>query len=335
MGYSATQKLQIGKETTKGTAVAATTIWRGTGMLEDARNQIVIKETVGKAVPSARIATSFLLGKLNMAATPATFEQLPYILEAGIKAATPSADSGTGDIYVYDVGLAAVNTVRSYTIEGGDSTAAEEMEYSTVESFVLSGKYGELMQMSANWFGRQVSSTTFTSALTLPTVEEVKASRGVLYIDEPGGTLGTTAITAGAIVDFNLNVNTGRVARSTVDSGAEYFLLDTFDQEKFSGKLTITWRHNSDATAEKVKWQAGTPRQLRLKFTGSALGTPGAHTYKSVIIDLVGIYTKFSALENESGDSTVKAEFEVGYDATANITPMTITVVCDDLAALP
>ena len=46
-------------------------------------------------------------GSLAMAATPATFEQLPHILEAGIKSVgTGAADgAGTGKIYAYPIGL--------------------------------------------------------------------------------------------------------------------------------------------------------------------------------------------------------------------------------------
>lgn len=336
MGYSANQKIQIGAESTKGTAVAATTIWRGKGSLEDARTQVVTPEQIGYTVPSARIATSYLQGKLAMPATPATFHQLPYILEAGILSCTPTPDSGTGDIYLYPMGHTSVNTIRTYTIESGDDTAAEEMEFSFVESFVLSGKYGELVQMSANWLGRQVTTgITFTGSLTAPTVEEIVGGKGTLYIDEPSGTLGTTAITAGAILDFNLNVTTGLVARSTIDSGTAYFLTDIYDREKFKAALSLTWRHNSDAVAERAKWAAGTARQIRLKFTGSALTTSGTYTYHTLFIDLVGIYTKFSALENDSGDSTIKAEFEAGYDPTADITPLSFTVVVDNYASLP
>jgi hypothetical protein len=335
MGYSANQKIQIGAEGTPGSAVPATTIWRGKGSLEDARTMILTPEQLGYTVPSARIATSFLQGKLAMPATDATFHQLPYILEAGILKCTPTPDSGTADIYVYPMGHTTVNTIRTYTIESGDNTAVEEMEYAFVESFAISGKYGELLQMSANWIGRQVTTSAFTGSLTVPTVEEIIGGKGTLYIDEPSGTLGTTPITAGAILDFNLAVNTGRFPRATVDSGTAYFLKDTYDREKMSAKLSLTWVHNSDATTEKGHWKTGTARQIRLKFVGSAIATPGTYSYHTLYIDLVGIYTKFSALDQDNGDSIIKAEFEAGFDPTANITPLSFTVVVDDYAALP
>lgn len=336
-GKYANQKLQLGHENGgAGTAVAATTIWRGHGMLEDAREQIVITDRVGIVVPSARIAVANLLGHLAMPATPATFEQLPYILEAGLKDVTPAQD-GTGDgyIYAYDVGKTSVNTLKSYTIEGGDDQDVEEMEYSQVESFALSGKYGELLQMSAEWFGRQITSSSFTGALSVPTVEEIVGAKGTLYIDDVGTSPGTTQVSAGNLLEFSLDVTTGWLPRLVMDSGELYFYESIFDDETFEAKLTMKWRHTSDAVTEKGNWQSETPRVIRLEFKGSAFGTGGTvYDDKTLLIDMVGIWEKFNALENDSGDSVVSADFMVGYDETADITPLAITVV-NELTTLP
>jgi hypothetical protein len=335
-GKYATHKIQMGQEGTPGTAVAASTIWRGHGGLEDARNQIKIPEKVGIAVPTNRIAVGSLLGKLAMSATPATFEQLPYILEAGIIKETATID-GTGSdyIYVYDMGKATVNTIRTFTLESGDDQNAEEMEYSLVESFALTGKYGELLQMSAQWFGRQVANTTFTGSQTVPSVEEIIAASGGLTIDDNDGSMGGTPITAGALIEFGLSVNTGRQPRWTIDSGNKYFLEETFDREKFEAKLSLTYRHNADTKAERDAWRAETPRMIQLTFEGSDVATPGTTYSKlTLILEMVGTYTKFNAIENDSGDSIVKAEFDIGYDETADIAPLIITVV-NELSALP
>jgi hypothetical protein len=335
-GKYANQKVQLGAESTKGSAVAATTIWRGHGDLVDDRNQIKIPEKVGIAVPTNRIAVGALLGKMTMPATPATFEQLPYILEAGIIKETPTQDgAGTDYIYVYEMGKTTVNTIRTYTIESGDDQNAEEMEYGVVESFTLSGKYGELLQMSASWFGRQVANTTFTGSLSVPSVEEIIAANGSLAIDDNDGTMGSTSIAAGSLLEFNLSVNTGRQPRFTIDSSQKYFYEDTFDRQQFAAKLGMTWRHSADAKLERDNWRSETPRMIRLMFQGSAVGTPGTtYSVLTLLIDMVGVYTKFNAIENDSGDSIVKAEFDIGYDETADIESLKITVV-NELAALP
>jgi len=334
-GRFANQKIQMGAEGTPGLAIPATTIYRGIGQIEDARDLRLVTERLGVCVPSNRVVVPGLLAKCTWAATPATFHQLPYILEAGISIETPTPDSGTGDVYAYEMGKAAVNTLRSYTIEGGDNVAAEEMEYSFVEKFVLSGKYGDFMQMSANWTGRQVTSSAFTGSLSVPTVEEINAMAGALYIDAVSGTMGNTPITAGTLLEFNLDVTTGWKPRFCIDDGKTYFLEPSFDVDAFKAICNLTFRHTTAGAAERAKFAAETPAQIRLKFVGSTLTTPGTYTYHTLQIDMTGIYTKAGTLENDMGDSTTKLEFTIGYDETADISPLAFLVVVDDYAALP
>lgn len=336
MGTKFHQKLQLGKETTPGTAVAATTIWRGPGgTLDDTRTINRASEYVGLAMPTNRIYTPKYAAALAMASTEATFEQLPYILEAGIKAATPAQDgSGDGYVYEYALGTTSANTIRTYTIEGGDEKAAEEMEYAFVESFTLSGNAGEAVMMSANWIGRQVSTSTFTAALSVPAVEEILAGTGEVFIDDVADDFGDTQLAAGNVLSFTLNVNTGRAAKYTIDQGDlvfnhVYLNIDALD---ISG--TLTWEHDTAAIAEKALWRSNTPRLLRLVFTGSAFAQAGTdYSNKTLLIDVPIYWEKFNPLGDQDGNSIVEASFKGAYDFTA-AEPMTITVV-NELTALP
>jgi hypothetical protein len=329
------QKVQLGREATPGTAVAATAIWRGPAKnLSDNREVEFVDEQIGIAVPTDRSYIGKVGGGLAMAPTPATFEQLPHLLEAGIKlVGTGVADGvGTGKIYDYPVGLTAINTIRSYTIESGDNQQAEEMEYSFVEKFVLSGERGKAVMMSGDWIGRQVINTSFTGALTAPTVEDIRAQIGSLYIDAAGGTIGTTQVNT-TLLAFNLAVTTGWRAKWTLDSGQLYFNYIYFDPDSYEAKLGVTYEHNGTAVTEKTAWRNQTSRLVRLLFTGSALGTAGTHASKKLILDLAGKYEKFDALDADDGNSIVKATFSSRYNATA-AAAMTITVV-NELAAIP
>ena len=46
-GVKALRKVQLGLESTKGTAVAATALWRGTGTIEDKREVVFPDEDIG------------------------------------------------------------------------------------------------------------------------------------------------------------------------------------------------------------------------------------------------------------------------------------------------
>lgn len=313
------QKIQLGREATAGTAVAATAIWRGSGSnLADTREVTMVEEQIGIAVPTTRNYIARLGGSLDMAETPATFEQLLHILEAAIKTVgTGAADGvGTGKVYTYGAPTTTVNTIKTYTIETGDNQQAEEMEYSFVEEFTLSGERGEAVMMSATWQGRQVTNTTFTGSLTVPTVEDILSAKGSLYIDAVSGLIGTTGVSE-TLLSWELKVTTGWKAKYTVDTGNLYFAFAYFDRDSFSAEFTATFEHNAAAVAQKALFRAGTPRLVRLNIPGSALTTGGtSYQNKTLRIDMALVYTEWEALDADDGNSIVQVTGTVGYDPT-------------------
>ena len=331
-GVKALRKLQIGAETTQGTAVAATTIWRGFGTIEDDREVVLVDEDVGILAPTDRAYVPRVHALLDMDEIEATFEQLPYIFEAGVKLVSPSADgSGSGYTYAYELSTSAQNTLRAYTIEGGDDQQAEEMEYSLVQKFVLSGTVGEALKMSAQWMGRQVANTTYTASLSLPTVEEILFGKTSLYIDASGGTIGTTQISS-TLLDMNLAVDTGVIPVFAAD-GNLYYSTHKISGDDMQVILSMTYEHNSDAVGQKTIWRGPTERLVRLEATGSDLSTSGTHSTKKLRIDLAGFYTDFSKLGENNGNDVYEVEFTGRYvDADSLFCEF---LVVNELSALP
>ena len=336
MGQKWAQRINLGRETVAGTAVPATSIWRGVGgMLEDKRTVEMVDELIGIAINTNRGYISQLAGALSMAATPATFEQLLHILEAGIKTVgTGAADGvGSGKVYAYTTPTTSVNTIKTYTIETGDNQQAEEMEYSFVEKFTLSGERGKPVMMSADWMGRQVTDTTFTGSLSVPTVEEIITGKGAFYIDAVGGTVGTTAIT-GTLLAWELAVTTGWRGKWTVDAGQLYYNFHYFDRDSFEAELSLTFEHDATAVAQKALFRAGTPRLFRVQIPGSALATNGTtYSFKTLRIDAAAKYTEWSAIDADEGNNIVTVKARVGYDPTAAL-GLNVTVV-NELASVP
>jgi len=314
MGSKALRKIQVGRETTAGTSVAATLKWRGLGTLEDQREVIFPDEDVGYLSGIDRAYTPKLLGALSMDSVPATFEQLPIILSAGVKnVVTGATDTGgSGKVYTYTFPTTSANTITTWTIEGGDDSGEEEMEYSFVESFELSGNGGEVLNVSANWLGRQVTPSTFTGSITAPaTVEEILFSKGKLYIDAT--TIGTTQVT-NTLLGASMQVNTGWIPKYTAE-GNLYF---SFPQStKPEVLLNVTFEHNASSVSEKAAWRAGTSRLLRLQFAGNALTTAGTFATKLLRIDLAGKWEKFDKIGDMNGNDIVTGTFRAGYNATA------------------
>ncbi|KKN73400.1 hypothetical protein LCGC14_0401030 [marine sediment metagenome] len=332
-GVRALRKIQLGQESVAGTAVAATAIWRGIGTIDDAREQVFPEEHVGYVAPLDRSYVPKLEGALPMDPTPATFEQLPYILTAGVKDVTTGAADGAGTdkIYAYTFATTAKQTPQTFTLEGGDDLGAEELNFCFVTDFQLAGVSFEAWMMSANWMGREVTPSTFTGALALVVVEEILFSKTKLYIDAIGGSLGGTQIT-GTLLAATLNVDTGQRPIPVGDGNLFY---SAFDQ-KLSPEITleITLEHDANAIAELVNFRAETPQLLRLECEGSAAATPGT-TYSNLtlLIDLAGKWESFEKIGEQDGNDIRVGTFRAGYDLTA-ASFAEITVV-NELTTLP
>jgi len=165
-GIKALRRIQLGKEATAGTIVKATTLWRGTGTLDNDQEVVNPMEDIGIVMPTDRTYIPRTGGILTIEATPATFEQLPYLLEMGVKAvATGSSDStGTGYVYTYTLPTTAKNTINNYSIEAGDDNQTEFSSYAYGESIKLSGKVNAAIEMSGVIKSRAVAPVSYSAA---------------------------------------------------------------------------------------------------------------------------------------------------------------------------
>lgn len=330
-GVRALRKLQFGREVTAGTGVVATSIWRGKGVISDDHETVFVEADEGILGGTNRAYKPKLAATLNLEEIEATYEQLPHLLEMGIKSVgTGAADgAGTDKIYSYPLSTTAINTLKSYTIEGGDNEEAERMEYCLASKITLKGKGGEAVMMGAEIFGRQVALQAFTGSLALATVETIIFGGGKLYIDAIGGTIGTT-LQSNTLLEMGLEINTGVVPVWTIDN--KYFSLHKIANPEVV--LTLTFEHDTVSKAEKVKWRAGTSSLIQLKFEGSNVATPGTtYSKKTLLANLAGQWEKFAALGDQDGNDVLTGTFRSKYDVTA--ARWFDLVVVNELASIP
>jgi len=329
MAVKALRSIQVGLETTAGTEVNATTILRGTGTIEDKGVPTLADEDVGYMMGTDRTYTPKLEGTLTFECD-ATYEQLPIILDAGIKTVSPTTTgSGSGYIYTYPFPTTAAGAIKTRTIEAGDDAGDEIMLYSFVSGFKLSGKSGEAIMLSADWVGRDVNPTTATTNATLPTVSTILFGKCYLYIDTAGGTAGAT-VKSNTLLAFDLDVKTGQTPVYTAD-GNLYFGFVKQVQPKV--ELKVTFENDATSIAEHAAMKAETAEQVRLKVVGPALQTTGtAYTTKTMIIDVVGKWTKFDKVGEQNGNDILTGTMAGRYDSTAATAGQILIV--NELAAL-
>jgi len=312
-GIKALRKIQMGPETTSGSAVAATMIWRGPAvMAEDSQEKVMPDENIGYSSKMTRQYTPKYLTELEFPETEATFEFLPYLLSAGI-ATVAATTQGSGKVYVYTVPSGDTAGIKTYTIEGGDNKTVEEIEYAFVSEIKLTGKKGEAWMMSAKWFGRQGTVTSFTGALSPIAVDEMLFQKTKFYIDTT--TIGSTQV-PNTLLEASITIKTGWKPQHTA-SGNLYF-----DYAEFTGaevEMDLTMLNNTTTIADRVLFRADTPRLFRFKCEGDPLTTSATtYSYKTMVFDMAGVYNEFSAPNDEDeGSAVFKAKVIGGYHTTA------------------
>lgn len=332
-GIKTQRRIQLGRESTPLTAVAASTIWRGPALMPvDEQVKIMPEENIGFSSLVTRQYTPKKLSSIAFPATPATFQQILHVCEGGIKTVTPTQDgTGSGYLYPYPLPSGDQNTTKTYTIEGGDNKVVEEIEGAFVVDWELSGKKNEAWMLSSNWQGRQSTVSSFTGALSVPAVSEMLFNKSKLYIDDVGGTLGATQI-ANGFLEAKLKVTTGLKAQFTGD-GNLYFSFIDFVGAKATFEFSLL--HNSVTAAERVKWRSSTARQIRLLIEGNTFAAAGTTYSKETFrVDMAGMYTAFGPPNDEDeGSNANKITFECAYDSTAALFVNILDVVA--LSSIP
>lgn len=331
-GRRALRKIQLGRETTAGTLVAASTIWRGYGTILDNRTVVRVSEDVGIIGGTTRTNTPMTGTGLAMDSVQATFEQFLHILEASVKTATPSQDgAGTDYIYTYAAPTTSGNTIKTYTIEGGDDVQEEEFGYAFVKDWTLSGSGRNGWQMAANWQGRAVALSTFTGALSLPTVNNMNFGMTSLYQDAIGGTIGTT-IKSNTLRSANIKYTSGIEAKDTADARLDF----SFTQgTTYTLTADLEFEHDTISVAQKALWRAETAVLLQIKIQGSTnFATPGTtYSVPTLLINMPGKWENFGKIGEANGNDIVQGKFFSAYDTTAAVGPSFVDVV--ELSAVP
>ena len=326
-GIKACRRLQMGKETTPGTAVAATSYWRGTGTIQDNLTTVFPNEDIGILPGVDRTYQPKTEALLTLDSTPATFEQIGYLFQMGIADTDPTTDANSAGVWSYSFPTSCTDIkvstdLRTMTWEGGDNAQAEEFAYGHCRSITLSGNAGEALMMSAEIVGREVGTSTFTADLSIPTVTEILFSKGSIYIDGTGTSPATTQV-SNEFLQMDLSITTGWIPVYTADGNIYFSFVKQAAPEVI---LSVTFEHNTNAIAEIANWRAETARVIRINFDGA--------TGNQLILDMAGKWDNFSKIGERDGNDIVTGTFRARYNSTA-AQFFTAAVHCASLAALP
>ena len=295
---------QVGLESTWGTAVAPTAKLMG---IEDFRikpldTTKIIKEQRGSLAP----AYLAMLEKVDAEASfdgAMLYEDINYFLEGLMGVVTPS---GAGP-YDYD-GVAPLGTkptLREQTFVHGTADYVKALKGGIVQELTLALATGSEGRMSGRVMGQSVAVDALES-LSDRTVNPIMGDHVTLYIDDFGGTIGTTEIT-GTAFSLELALRSGVAPKWHLGS----LVSDSYKIDQYEGTLKMVLEVNATSYAylgELLSQSAIWDKLVRIHCTN---GTEIAE------FDFAGVAeSRPEIFPDEDGVATIEVELSGLYEAT-------------------
>lgn len=309
MGSEMFVKVQYGKETVRGTAVAATKMWMGTANVPKDREPRHPKDTLGLRAPSARTEILQLLADPVTLAmngeTGAYYQGLPLLFGTTLKGgvtATETTPSQQDYAWDFTPSLTAAASPDTMTLEIGDNDQNYEIEYLMGRRINIDWAFGEnaFLNIAADYFGRQVTKSTATAGLTRPTVTGINANTGTFYLNNTWATLGNTQKT-GFLRSGSIQIETGNHPKF-LGGGNRYF--DTHGEGYLMVTGSLVVEGGAEAVAKLDDFQAGTARALRFQWTGPQIGSGTTHLFR---VDVFAAFNEVIPLSGFADGNTLYA----------------------------
>lgn len=320
MGTSVLRKIQYGKETIKGTAVAATRLLPvANPPISADRKPTYPREDVGVLSNASRSYISGRLVRDKLKWDSAFYQVLPLLLSCGVKGnITPTEQTGGQGDYLWNHAPnmdGTSNAQDSITIERGDNTFMVETEYCMFDKLKFSGEINQdgedsTMKIEADYFGRQNTVAAFTGGLSIPALTPINSKLTRFYLDPSWATVGTTEKTL-TLRAYDIEILTGLHPKFH-GSGNEFF--DNHGEGAMEIMGAFTFEGNANATDIYTAHLAQSLAVIRLKTEGPLIGTTKKHMLQ---IDFSGTWEEVIPLSGESNGNNLWAAVLYGiYDPT-------------------
>lgn len=329
----ALSKMQFGMENpaARGTPVAADTLILGAeiGPVPVDRVPVFPEDALGVRVRSSRALIYNYLVQNTLKIEHGYFDILPMFLSGGLQGNITAAEQNVGEsdyLWTFAPSMTATNAPDSITLEVGDNVDAYEVEYVMFEKLKIGGVVAQGTESSpvsieADYFGRQVTKTAFTGAITAPTVEPMNAKLSRVSIDAAWADRGSSEVTA-LLRAWDLEIIGGI---HPTFHGSALRTFDVFGEGFIDFMLTLTFEGSSDADAERDKWLARTAQAIQIKVEGSQIG---AGDNFSFVANMWGAYENVIPLaEEDRGNNLHTAVFHGLYGITGATNLEVLTTV--------
>lgn len=325
---TATRSVQLGKETTPGTGVAAGKLLQYIGFSLAPNLEMNTFTPMG-----SKIASAVTPGKDWSALTiegAGSYSEIVYVLSSLLKDVTPSTVDTTGKSWLYEPAARSEETKARYTIEEGSSVRAGKATYGALTDATITFNRKNGVSVSGSGFAQNYQAnitltatpTTIEEAIILPTHLNV-------YSNDTFGAIGTTKLTR----DFNAEVAFSGITGPVwpINSANASFAADVELTPDISVKLRCSGDSQGEAFLTAAR--AGATKFVRLEAMSTVLAGSATAFYK-LWIDMACKVNEYPGFDDEEGLKVVDVGLVPVLDATFSATAMCRITAVNKVAAL-
>lgn len=276
-----------GKETTSGTAVAATERIILESLDFEPVDEVVAPATIRQFMMRAHGDEHVVRrGTTFTGSGPLAFDQLHSWLHLAIEGNVTASGSGDNRSWAHSRTLTGVPSLNSFTFErritDGTNHIDNEFAYGGLTALTITVPDTGYVTLDVEGFARRIQASTLTTLTGVdlqPVLEYAVAPRCALYIDDSAGGIGGTQVSS-RVLGATLKFETGRVPTWTCDNRTDLdWTIATIDGQNTGVELEVTAMIDSSASAtgsyiyEKTKSEAVAVRYVSFFIEGSDIGT--------------------------------------------------------------
>ena len=300
--------VQIGAETTSGTAVSASKLLNylslEPGIALEFNKFRPMGQVVASAVTPGKDSTEWTVSGAG------SYSELIYPFCSVLTNTTPATVETTARRWTFTPLGRSEDTVKTYTIESGSATRAQKATYGLFTGIELTFNRTDGVTISGAAVGQNIQDN-ITLTATPTAVEEaiILPTHLNCFIDATSGGLGGTKLTR----DFNAVFRvTDRFQTVWPINSANSSYVSHVPVEP-TVQIELTVEADSTGMAELVNARAGTTRYIRLSATSTVLA--GSTQFYDLVIDMAGKISDIKAFDDNDGVKVLTYTFDAIYDA--------------------
>lgn len=284
---------QAAIEVTRGTDLAATRKVYAQFTPSVVRPLSPFRNTTGTY--HGRRRASYGRTKVSLSASDeATYQDLPWWFQLCLKGGVTGVDDGSGAYTYTFTPTITSDDLKSITLELGDSGNPYQSSQVMVNSWTLrmdaDNDAEPAWMLDLELIGRDWSTTTFTAAIGDRTTEPILARGTKLYIDDGGGTMGSTQKT-GTLISCSITGNNNLTYKAFAED-TTYVAANKVGRGEQTFDAQFTFEFADDTEFAKFRSTVPAERLIRLEQSG---GT-AIHTtvYPRMRLDMWGYWSSWS-----------------------------------------